>query len=80
MQQGLIRSGGKHLIIVRYSDRHDPDREWVYNAADIDKSPVVWAREMSDNEPLLKYFASRQVWLLEADSVPRKLVKYPGRP
>lgn len=68
MQQELVRAGSKHLVIVRYADRHNPHDEWVYNAADIDGSPVVWAREMSDNRPLLDYFAARKTWLLEVDS------------
>ena len=80
MRQELVRAGGKHLIVVRYSERHDPYDEWVYNAADIDASPVVWAREMADNSPLLKHFAGRRVWLLEADSRPLRLQTYPGAP
>ena len=50
--------------------------EWVYNAADIDASAVVWAREMADNSALLKYFATRRIWLLEADKRPRQLEPY----
>jgi hypothetical protein len=41
----------------------------VYNDADIDASPVVWARAMdaaSDAE-LIRYFGARHVWLLEPD-------------
>jgi hypothetical protein len=63
---------GEQLAIVRYSSRHDPGCEWVYNAADIDHSKIVWAREIPgvDPEPLLQYFSNRKVWLVEADSSP----------
>jgi hypothetical protein len=52
----------------------------VYNAADIDASPVVWAREMADNSALLKYFSARRIWLLEADVHPAKLQPYRQQP
>jgi len=69
---------GKHLILVRYSPKHDPKIEWVYNGADIGGSNVIWARDMGDrdNQELLKYFNDRKVWLLEADETPPKLSPY----
>lgn len=70
-------SGGKHLVIVRYDSSHNVHDEWVYNAADIDASPVVWAREMSDNGPLLSYFRDRRIWLLEPDGIQVRLTPYP---
>lgn len=80
IQAALVHRGGEHLILVRYSGKHDPSREWVYNAADIDASPVVWAREMADNSALLKYFSARRIWLLEADVHPAKLQPYRQQP
>jgi hypothetical protein len=64
---------GQHLVIVRYSQsHHDVHREWVYNAADIDGSKIVWAREIPgvDLAPLLEYFKDRKVWIVEPDNSP----------
>lgn len=65
----LLATPGKHLVIVRYSDRHEPTNEWVYNRADIDSAKIVWARDMdtAQNEKLLAYFKDRQVWLARPD-------------
>ena len=49
-----------------------PLDEWVYNAADIDNSKVVWAREMddADNLDLIRYYKNRTVWLVAAGHPP----------
>lgn len=80
IEKELERSGGKHLILVRYAQDHDPHREWVYNKADIDNSAVVWAHDMGpvQNRKLIDYFRSRHVWLLETDRPAPKLVPYPA--
>jgi hypothetical protein len=70
---------GRHLAIVRYAPEHHPlGVEWVYNAADIDHAPVVWARDMDPaaNRELLEYFKNRQVWLVEPDCDPPKVSPY----
>ena len=74
----LEHSPGQQLVLVRYSKTHNFDHEWVYNAADIDASKVVWARDMGepDNQELLRYFENRQVWLVEPDHSPPLLSKY----
>jgi hypothetical protein len=73
----LCGDGSKHLIIVRYGSQPTYDC-WVYNAADIDCSPVVWARQMDakQNRRLLSYYADRKVWLLDTDSQPARIVPY----
>lgn len=72
---------GQQLAIVRYSPEHAPFDDWVYNAADIDRSRVVWARETPDHDPqLLRYFRTRNVWLVEPDSDPPKISPYPRQP
>jgi len=74
----LEEAGERHLVVVRYWPGHDPDAEWVYNAADIDGAKVVWAREMdaARNRELLDYFKDRRAWLLEADAAPPSLTPY----
>jgi hypothetical protein len=68
----------KQLVIVRYSASHYPLNEWVYNAADIDNSKVIWAREMdaANNLDLIHYYTDRQVWLVQPDLVPATISPY----
>ena len=65
----LAQMPGKNLVIVRYTPEHGTHFEWVYNAADIDGSKTVWARDMgpSANQELVNYFRDRQVWIVDAD-------------
>ena len=69
---------GKQLAIVRYTAAHSVFDDWVYNAADVDRASVVWAREMDGpaNRKLLKYFRDRRVWVVEPDSIPPKISPY----
>jgi len=71
---------GEHLVLVRYSADHNFDVEWVYNAADIDASKVVWARDMGarDNQELLQYFKNRSAWMLDPDVSPLRLEPLPA--
>ena len=70
----------KHLVIVHEGPEHDPTREWVSNAADIDGAKVVWAREIPGRDlgPLLDYFHDRKVWVVDADADPPQLQPYRG--
>ncbi|MEO8662167.1 MAG: hypothetical protein ABI693_27125 [Bryobacteraceae bacterium] len=73
---------GKQLAIVRYAPSHDAFVDWVYNAADIDRSHVVWAREMGPNEnlDLTGYFRDRTAWLVEPDALPPRVTLWVQRP
>ncbi len=74
----LARAPGQQLVFVRYWPRHIFQDEWVYNAADIDRAQVVWARDLGslDNQKLLRYYPNRSAWLLEPDAVPPRLGPY----
>jgi hypothetical protein len=69
---------GTQLAIVRYAPDHDSFGEWVYNAARVDSSKVVWARDMdrASNAELLRYFRDRTVWLVQPDANPPRISRY----
>jgi hypothetical protein len=78
----LSRTPGKHLIMVRYTAKHNPHAEWVFNGAEIDTAKILWARELdaSQNARLLAYFKDRQIWLVEPDIHDLELVPYQPPP
>jgi len=78
----LRKQPGKHLVVVRHQPGHDVHDEWVYNSADIDAAPIVFAREMSpaQNQRLVDYFADRQIWLIDLLPAGAKLYTYPLEP
>jgi hypothetical protein len=80
VQHFLAGQPGRQLAIVRYDAGHNIFREWVYNAADIDSSQVIWAHDMSDaeNRELLNYYKDRKAWLVEPDHTPPKVSPYPA--
>ncbi|MFZ5831427.1 MAG: hypothetical protein ACOY3P_15185 [Planctomycetota bacterium] len=79
MQADLEARGERHLVVVRYGPQHECHHEWVYNAADIDAAPVVWARDMGPerNMALLRYFSDRKFWLLTANGLEASLAPWP---
>ncbi|MDH3223435.1 MAG: hypothetical protein OEO23_06940, partial [Gemmatimonadota bacterium] len=85
----LAHRPGKDLVFVQYTRAHTVHNEWVYNAADIDGSEVVWARDMGPdaNLQLLRYYSDRRPWLLLVghedqmvqpdEAEPARLMDYP---
>jgi hypothetical protein len=78
VERALESNSGRQLAIVRYAPDHLPDDEWVYNAADIDSSKVIWARELDNasNQQLVEYYRDRTVWLVQPDSNPVAVTPY----
>jgi hypothetical protein len=61
-----VLQSGRHLIFVRYSPLHAFNDEYVFNRADLDTSPLIWARSFGPESdlPVAQRFGGRQVWLL----------------
>jgi hypothetical protein len=59
---------GGHIIIVQYTPSHTLDNEWVFNAANLESSRIIWARDMGpQNQELRQQFPDRRMWVLHAD-------------
>jgi len=72
--------GGRHVVFVRYGAGHSFHDEWVYNAADIDASPIVWCRTMgpTDDSEVTRYYKDRQAWMVDVDGTVRVSRYQPG--
>lgn len=60
---------GPSVVFVRYAPTHPSTDEWVFNSADIDASPVVWAHDLGpeSNAELLHYYPKRHAWIIDVD-------------
>jgi hypothetical protein len=78
----LARNGPRHVVIVHYEPDHAIADEWVYNAADIDRASVVWARDMGvrRNRELIEYFKGRKMWWLLVGRSATRLLPYVETP
>ena len=76
---GLEQLPGKQLVFVRDSPNRYPLDQWVYNAADVDDSKVVWAWEMdaANNRELMEFYGVRKAWLIKMDTQPATISPYP---
>ena len=62
----LTREGGRHLVFVRYTGEYSIHQEWVYNAADLNDAPIVFAHDLGEgkNSELMALYPGRHVWRL----------------
>jgi hypothetical protein len=66
--------GGTHLVFVRYDVNVNPF-DWVQNMADLQTTPVVWARDLGsrENSTLRTVYRSRTCWTVDARTTEPKL-------
>jgi hypothetical protein len=66
-QELLKKQPGQHVIFVSYAGLPSPHEEWIYNPANIDDSPVIWALDLgqTEDEKLRHYYAGRSFWLFK---------------
>ncbi len=71
----LAAMPGQLLVLVHYAPTHVFQDEWVWNAADIDRSRVVRARDLgaADDAQLIRYYPRRRVLRLDPDQRPAQL-------
>ena len=74
----LAERGGQHVIIVHYGPNHLFHIGWIYNDANIDNSPVIWARDLgpAKNAELIDYYRGRNIWYFDADASQVHLAPY----
>lgn len=77
-ERQLVLTGGRYLVLVRYTNDHALGNEWVYNRADMDRARVVWARDLGPerNRELIAAFPNRAVLLALPDRLQPELRPY----
>jgi hypothetical protein len=68
----LKNQPGQHVIFVSYAGLRSPHDEWIYNPANIDAAPVIWALDLgqTENEKLRRHYSERSFWRFKpADSM-----------
>jgi hypothetical protein len=74
----LAETPGKHLVFVRAKTDSNNLFQWIYNAADLDTSRFVWARDLgdADNAQLAGSMPGRSVWMVDPNVEPATLTSY----
>lgn len=70
IERNLSQTQEKYLLIVSYAKGYSFDDEIVYNHADLDNSPVVWAHDLGTekNKALSDYYNDRKLLLIKISS------------
>ena len=81
VSERLSSEPGLQLALVRYAANHDPHSEIIYNSPDIDRQKIVWAFDFGPaaDRPLLDYFKTRKVWLVQPDGPDPTIEPYSGQ-
>ena len=81
IEDRLSHNAGQQLVFVHYTPQYRGD-PWIHNAADIDRSHIVWALDLGrrENAELIRYYPARTAWVLDPDSRPPRLTRYSSAP
>jgi hypothetical protein len=79
IKKQLQETPGNHLVFIQDPPPQYRFISWMQNGADIDRSRIVWARDLgaAENEQLKRYYPNRVVWLLKTEVQPPKLERAP---
>ena len=81
VERQLLETPGRHVVFVRYGPDHSFHDEWVYNAANIDASRIVWCRAMGPYDAeVAGYYPDRKFWLVDVYENSFKLSPYQPEP
>jgi hypothetical protein len=69
---------GNHLVFVRAKTDEYNLLQWIYNDADIDRSKIVWARDLGPerNAELIRDYVGRDVWMVDPNVEPATCIRY----
>ncbi|MEO8593013.1 MAG: hypothetical protein ABI759_06815 [Candidatus Solibacter sp.] len=75
--QQLLKRPGRHLVFVKFGPEHSYMNQWIANSAEVDTSPIVWARALDpeSDRRAVEYWKERDVWDVFADESPPRLVR-----
>lgn len=74
----LLAHPGRQLALVRPSNERNVLDQWIYNAADLDTAPVLWAYDMGDaaNTDLMRSYPGRTAWIVDLSTTPATVTPY----
>jgi len=66
-ETGQALSGS--ILLRHLLTRHNVHEEWVYNGANLEDAPVIWARDLGEKKDraLLEHYKGRKAWILNPD-------------
>jgi hypothetical protein len=82
LERRILTLEGKHVVVVQYTADHGFHQEWVFNRAEIDAAPIIWARYIDQEAigELTSYYQGRCFWLAEVGGERARLSRLPLPP
>jgi hypothetical protein len=78
LRRRLLQEPGRHLVFVHYDETCDVHNEWVYNAADMNSAPIIFAHDLGreKNAELIDVHHDRRVWRVSVSVAETTLETY----